>query len=130
MLSINKEYNDDKFYRYKMPELKTVYENSKTKLINIKEISYSIGRDSIIIMNYIKYKLGTHIIGSDSFPGIHKKEYLQDMIFLFINEYVLCKKCGNPETTIVSFKTICKSCGLIYNNDKKDKIIKIYLNKR
>jgi len=54
--------------------------------------------------------------------GAHDKEKLQDLLDVFINKYVLCGECKNPETVLVIknqhvFRE-CKACGKRTEIDK------------
>jgi translation initiation factor 5 len=33
--------------------------------------------------------------------GCHDQAKLQDLLFTFIDKFVLCEACGNPETSLV-----------------------------
>ena len=116
MININK--SDDPFYRYTMPKIVIKYEGQKTILQNIKDISKSLNRPEEYIYKYIGYELGTNVILKDNIVkinGVFSNEKIQELIFNFINNYVLCTSCNNPETTIEKYskqlKLLCKSCG-------------------
>ena len=81
--------------------------------------------------------LGTRIACSvDRFTinGIHKVETLQEILYDFINNYVLCRQCFNPETTIANSKSIakvyemkCKACGFMQPRKlSKHPLLKFY----
>lgn len=102
----------DDFYRYKMPALKIQsMNNNTTVLINIDVVAKSLNRSIHDILTFLKKKLNT---GGDvkkmSLSGIWSKDILQSTLQHYINKYVLCKICGNPETELLNNYMICKAC--------------------
>lgn len=104
-----------------MPKLQVKYEGKntgiKTILINITDISNSIKRDPEHILKFLSYELNVqtkvdknkHVIN-----GKHDQDLLQCLIFSFIEKFVLCKFCENPETFFVNvtiFEMKCLACG-------------------
>ncbi|KAI5191269.1 translation initiation factor 5 [Nematocida sp. AWRm77] len=118
--------SSDAFYRYKMSPVSVKVEGRgngiKTVLMNIEEISRSLDRDPKHITKYLSYEMGAlssideknnkYIVN-----GAHEKERVQEYLFNFIDTFVLCKECKNPETTLFcsdSRKTVhqqCAACG-------------------
>ena len=83
--------------------------------------------------------LGTRIECSvDRFTinGIHKVETLQEILYDFINNYVLCRQCFNLETTFANSKSNakvyemkCKACGFMQPRKlSKYPLLKFYSN--
>lgn len=74
-------------------------------ITNLPTIAQSISRSPNHLLKHFGYELGAqtntkndlHVIS-----GYHTKDRLQTMLNTFIDRYVLCKKCGNPETLLVS----------------------------
>ena len=123
-LAINKAESNDPFCRYKMPPLKLKKEGNKSVILNLTAVAGALDRPPEMIMAFLKSQLGTGIVcKGDRFTlnGINNTiETLQDILYDFINNYVLCIQCFNPETTInncESSKTVyemtCKACGLV-----------------
>jgi len=111
--------NDDPCYRYKMPQLVTTQQKTKTVIMNLKDISKSLDRDPILIINFFKNKFSIPINHKDDkaeLKGI-SQEQLQEGIFEFIECLVLCSTCKNPETIMDKGYLDCKACG------KRNKII-------
>lgn len=100
-LNINGD-NFDTSYRYKMSKLEINTtgngKNSHTILNNIDEISESLGHPSVIILKFIGFKLGTNIDESKkTLKGHHEISVLQNEIFNYINNFVMCQNCHIPE---------------------------------
>jgi translation initiation factor 5 len=109
----------DPFYRYKMSPLEIVQVKGKTIIDNLKIISRELNRPEIYIIKYISYSLGcsstyTSATSKWSISGYHDKIKLQEIIIKFIQQYIICDECGNPETELTINKKIlmksCKSC--------------------
>ncbi|WUR03265.1 eukaryotic translation initiation factor 5 (EIF5) [Vairimorpha necatrix] len=120
MIPINKNIQDIHF-RYKMPSLIIKYEGKntgvKTILVNLDDISRSLSRKSDIILKYFSYTLSlqTKHDGKFIISGKHDQMKMQNIIYDFIDHFVLCYNCENPETFFVfdtSLKMECLACGL------------------
>lgn len=114
----------DPFYRYKMPEIETKVEGKgngiKTVIKNLPDVATSLARPGSYIIKYFGFELGaqTNIDPKDDrwiINGIHESKKLQDYLDGFINKFVLCKKCKNPETEVNikdgGILLDCKACG-------------------
>lgn len=139
--------NTDKFYRYKMPVLQTKIEGKgngiRTVVTNMEKIMKALDRPMDYGVKFIGFELGTKsksdlVQHTCTFAGKHDAIILANLLDKFISMYVLCVKCGNPETIMkVKNDTIvskCKACGKIYkiNNEHKlsNFIIKSDVNKQ
>jgi translation initiation factor 5 len=114
--------NTDPFYRYKMQKVQIVKERHMHVIINIKQISENISRDVLDLITYIKKVMGISITYKNDKAYTTKEinvPEIQDIIYRYIEDYVLCKKCLNPETYFETdkLKTImhCKACSYIVN---------------
>ncbi|KAM0676270.1 Eukaryotic translation initiation factor 5A-1 [Gurleya vavrai] len=103
-IKINRN-DHDYFARYQMPSLEVSYEgkatNTKTILKNISCICKSLNRDLSIIPKFIEIEKGFKIETKNdkfSIKGMHRPEDLQNAIYDFIDMFVLCGVCNNPET--------------------------------
>jgi len=114
----------DAFYRYKMERLVTKIEGKgngiKTVVVNLSSVAQSLARPGSYVIKYFGFELGaqTNIDPPDDrwiINGAHEASKLQDHLDGFINKFVLCKKCKNPETdvTIKDDRILldCKACG-------------------
>ena len=138
---LNINGTDDPFYRYKMPRIET-RENAgrkRTYWKNLEIISEKIARDRGFVSKFFNKKLSTSVNWKQKddeleIGGIYKVSDLQSTLQEMINNYVLCKDCGNPETKLrlksdgkrMSMK--CAACGkksvLDYNGDIFESLIK------
>jgi hypothetical protein len=133
MLNINK--SKDENYRYKMPivSIKTggTGNGMFTIINNMDEISKAINTPSSIIYKFISYTLGSaYNDKKNSFTGHHNN--IQDIIFDYINTFVICSTCKVPELIyylekISAKKNIlqckCSACGKIDTIKPNNKII-------
>ncbi|KAF5023241.1 hypothetical protein F66182_4693 [Fusarium sp. NRRL 66182] len=114
----------DAFYRYKMERLQTKIEGKgngiKTVVVNLSSVAASLARPGSYVIKYFGFELGaqTNIDPKDDrwiINGAHDANKLQDHLDGFINKFVLCKKCKNPETDVVikddRILLDCKACG-------------------
>lgn len=103
----NVEINDP-FYRYKMEEIKVRDENKGTVLVNIENICKSLNRTSDQLIKYLQKQMGISFIKKNGTIHTSKKvnqNEIQKHIFNYIQHYVLCEKCNNPETEWLNEKT-------------------------
>ena len=133
-LNINGDTSDPN-YRYQMPILETTQtgngKNSHTILVNIKDVSSSLGHMDSIILKFIGFKLGTNVDNKNySIKGHYNVDDLQKEIFNYINRFVICSHCSIPELIpeleiiskkkkFVKFK--CSACGN-FTEVKEDKV--------
>lgn len=110
----------DPFFRYKMPVLQAVHETSRTALPNLDQVARALYRDPLHILKFLSISLGCTQVkdGSRYFlNGSFDAARLQKFIFDFIDLFVLCKCCRNPETRFVCdeglLKRSCSSCGAV-----------------
>ncbi|KAH7160073.1 domain found in IF2B/IF5-domain-containing protein [Dactylonectria estremocensis] len=114
----------DAFYRYKMERIQTKIEGKgngiKTVVVNLSSVAQSLARPGAYVIKYFGFELGaqTNIDPKDDrwiINGAHDAAKLQDHLDGFINKFVLCKKCKNPETDVhIKDDRIlldCKACG-------------------
>jgi translation initiation factor 5 len=114
----------DPFYRYKMERLQSKIEGKgngiKTVIVNLSSVAQSLARPGAYVIKYFGFELGaqTNTNPADDrwiINGAHEASKLQDYLDGFINKFVLCKKCKNPETDVVikdgRILLDCKACG-------------------
>jgi translation initiation factor 5 len=128
---------DDVFYRYKMHPIQSKIEGKgngiKTVVPNMAEVAHDLSRPEIYITKFFGFELGAQakVVGQGQIErhivnGAHEKEKLQDLLDVFINKFVLCGDCKNPETVFAIkgqrvFKE-CKACGKSTEVDKGHKL--------
>lgn len=113
----------DTFYRYKMPSIIIVNQKTKYVITNMNELAQSLQRDPNMIIDYLKKKFSVSMtfnkdLNTVEFKGI-QIELIQEAVYEFIEYYVLCPSCRNPETVLSNKKSImyikCNACS---HNDK------------
>jgi len=127
----------DQYYRYKMPELEAKVESRgngiKTVIVNLADIAKALARPTTYPVRYIGYTLGALVDINESanryiVNGKHSEEDLAVLLDGFIDKYVICKSCGNPETILsvskdqTTLRLKCKACGGITKVDAMDQI--------
>jgi translation initiation factor 5 len=125
----------DNFYRYKMERLQTKIEGKgngiKTVVVNLSSVAQSLARPGAYLIKYFGFELGaqTNIDPPDDrwiINGAHDAPKLQDYLDGFIQKFVLCKKCKNPETDVHikdgHILLDCKACGQLTDVDLRLKL--------
>jgi translation initiation factor 5 len=107
----------DPCYRYKRQVVQTVHKNKQggvTIISNSKSICKSIARDVKVLCKYLSKKLCRNVrIVDDNITvvGMYTSKMLDEVIEQYINEWVLCRKCSNPETSVQEDVIRCLACG-------------------
>lgn len=103
----------------------------KTKIPNLKDIAKDLHREPADILKIFGFELGAVTIKNDDTDtyivnGKFSANELADKLDLFIDKFVLCGSCKNPETLIVPSKggvsLRCISCGNETICDPKHKL--------
>lgn len=115
----------DPFYRYQMEEIKVKVEGRgggiKTILVNLSPISHSLKRNPDHILKFLGQELGSQTKSDRQtaryiINGSHETGSVQNYIYNFIERYVMCDRCNNPETFYVQktgrvLQRECYACG-------------------
>jgi translation initiation factor 5 len=127
---INVNNSDDLFYRYKMEKVNITnkgFGNGLFTIINnLENIAKSINTPVEILYKYIANDLGSNYNEKKkSMNGNHTQEKIQESIYKYINDFVICNKCGIPEVNYFlenkNIEAKCSACGTlneIKNNNK------------
>jgi len=112
---------EDKSYRYKMPQLQTKIEGRgngiKTVIVNMVEIAKALHVDPAYPTKYFGYELGAQSTFGDRaiVNGQHTAADLSKLLEKFVETFVLCPKCRLPEITLGVKKgeliVDCAACG-------------------
>jgi len=125
----------DPFYRYKMERLQSKIEGKgngiKTVVANLSTVAQQLARPPTYVIKYFGFELGAQTTNDPKddrwiINGAHEASKLQDYLDGFINKFVLCRSCKNPET-VISIKDQrilmdCKACGTITEADPRQKL--------
>ncbi|KAK7463466.1 eukaryotic translation initiation factor 5 [Stygiomarasmius scandens] len=130
---------DDKFYRYRMPLLTTKIEGKgngiKTVIPNMVDVARALSRPPTYPTKYFGCELGAQTTFDEKneryiVNGAHNADRLRELLDGFIDKFVLCKSCKNPETDLVIVKQgrsediirDCKACGERTGVDMRHKL--------
>ncbi len=103
----------------------------KTKIPNLADIAKDLHRDAADILKLFGFELGAVTIKMDEtntyiVNGKFSANELADVLDAFIEKFVLCGSCRNPETIVVPSKGLvklrCISCGNETTCDPKHKL--------
>ena len=108
----------DPFYRYKMQSVEITKQGVKFAFTNIEQVSQSLAREPNQLVSFLKKHFGSAFEYKNNVATTTKKDLtkdeLQNAVFKYIEDNVLCKKCRNPETEYVKDKKkiymCCKAC--------------------
>ena len=110
-------------YRYKMPEpllRKIQSKGGKTVILNAGDLSKSLNRSIESLFQWFQFQGGKCALNKDSgqltMNGTHEKDEVLDSLYEYINHFILCPVCSNPETTIEKNNQnvpcyVCRACG-------------------
>lgn len=111
----------DPFFRYKMPAVQAAHDPSKTTITNLEQIARSLHRNPSHILKFLSMFFGCSCVqGKYALNGNFEAPRIQSAIFDYIDTFVLCKRCRNPETHFVFgtvLKRSCSSCGEVFAQD-------------
>eukprot|EP01122_Echinamoeba_exundans_P000898 TRINITY_DN10839_c0_g1_i1.p1 TRINITY_DN10839_c0_g1~~TRINITY_DN10839_c0_g1_i1.p1 ORF type:complete len:196 (-),score=31.33 TRINITY_DN10839_c0_g1_i1:71-658(-) len=104
-ISIRSDMAGDAFYRYKMPPLKIKRQGKSTLLQNIDHVAKSLNRPPEQIMKFFGFSLSAPIRSNGetndyAIKGTFDLDTLNGLIHEFIEKFILCRACGNPETVV------------------------------
>lgn len=120
LININGDLSDP-FYRYKMPEVIIRNQGAFNAFLNINDIcdeKKGINRPINDIQKFLNKNLHTSFSYKNNClitSAPITKEQIQNIIFQYINKFVLCSKCLSPETSVIKDKkkdfNKCRACG-------------------
>ncbi|EJD55271.1 hypothetical protein AURDEDRAFT_109664 [Auricularia subglabra TFB-10046 SS5] len=127
---------DDKFYRYRMPLLLTKIEGKgngiKTVIPNMADVAKALVRPPTYPTKFFGCELGAQTSFDEKADryivnGAHNASRLRELLDSFIDKFVLCGACKNPETELIITKNDdiirdCKACGQRTNVDMRHKL--------
>lgn len=140
---INIQNIEDAHARYKMPKLQTRIKDkgkfAETFVSNLSDVAKALKVNLPAPLKFIESNLGSQFMLADKkdhssyyIKGRFSYEQLYEPLRLFIDQYVLCSKCGLPELEYKKDEKdrcsrSCKSCGHSVKIDPKDRIYKLLL---
>ncbi|AFU90013.1 putative eukaryotic translation initiation factor [Abalone herpesvirus Victoria/AUS/2009] len=106
-------------YRHKMPEIETRIEGgSLTKLVNVRAVAKALNRKKEHIVKFLGCVLGVGVCAQNNLiGGSVSRMKVQELIDVYIANFVLCDRCTSPETVLLSGSgnpvLRCGACGYI-----------------
>lgn len=104
--------------RFKLPKPEIIVSGNKTILRNFKEICDRLRRNQGPFLKFLSGGLGTSGTTDGSravFKGRFRTNYVERLINRYIQYFVLCPVCGQPDTKIVKegrfHFLVCEACG-------------------
>lgn len=104
--------------RFELPKPEILVSGNKTILRNFKEICDRLRRKQNSVLKFLSGGLGTSGITDGSravFKGRFRTESIEQLINRYIQYFLLCPVCGQPDTKIVKegrFRfLVCEACG-------------------
>lgn len=137
IVNIGKDARGDMFHRYKMPVLQVKVEGKgngiKTVIANMSDIARALARPPTYTTKFFGCELGAQTTfdeKSDRYivNGAHQADRLRELLDVFIDKFVLCSSCKNPETELMIIgrdEVIwrdCKACGHRGQVDNRHKL--------
>lgn len=140
-INIGRDNQYDNHFRYKREIVDVRYsgkgKNTKTGLINLAKIAKQLYTMPDYISKFFGYKFAT-VTGIDSktkewfLKGHHAHGDVEDKLEDYIDLFILCKHCINPETSLRAKKgevrMFCYACGQLSriedSSDKKGSFVK------
>ncbi|KAH6913368.1 translation initiation factor [Coprinopsis sp. MPI-PUGE-AT-0042] len=131
---------DDKFYRYRYhAPLTTKIEGKgngiKTVVPNMSDVARALSRPPTYPTKFFGCELGAQTSFDEKndryiVNGAHDANRLRELLDVFIEKFVLCKSCKNPETDLVilgkgrneNIIRDCKACGERTDIDMRHKL--------
>ncbi|KUO39645.1 MAG: translation initiation factor IF-2 subunit beta [Hadesarchaea archaeon DG-33-1] len=104
--------------RFQIPEADVVIVGNRTILRNFRSIASALNREPEHLIKYLLRELGVagNLEGNQAvFQGKFVRSAVDDRIKRYVEEFVLCRECGKPDTRIVKRERIqmlkCEACG-------------------
>ncbi len=109
---------ESKSERFEIPKIEGHIEGTKTVLTNLQQIASCIRRDINHLLKYLLRELatsgsikGSQVVLQTKIPS----GKINDKIKSYVNEFVICRECGKPDTELIkqdAFMFVhCLACG-------------------
>ncbi|RUM35271.1 MAG: translation initiation factor IF-2 subunit beta [Archaeoglobus sp.] len=104
--------------RFEVPRVSAFREGSRTIIRNFSQIARAVNRNEEHLYKYLVKSLGTAGFvdsGRLTLQGKFTEEEIQKEVNSYVEDYVLCRECGAPDTILVREGRIlflkCMACG-------------------
>ncbi len=124
----------DIYYRYKMPKMVLTHRKNQTDIDNLPLVAKSLNRPLDELLKYFAQNLGTHSNPKTNLlSGTYQYTQLHDLLLKYIDDFVLCEQCGNPETDYAIKKSHlyrnCRACSGLIRIKSDSKLVKFVLQR-
>ncbi len=99
--------------RFELPKVKGHVEGNKTIIVNFYQIIDILNRKVEQIVKYLQRELATPSHFEDKrliFGRKLSSSMINDKIKKYTEEFVLCEKCGKPDTQLIEENGLTKKC--------------------
>ena len=104
--------------RFEIPDAFSDIQGNRTTIKNFKKIADTLNRKPEHLMKFLDRELATNSVLSEqraTFVGKFRNSQINEKIRKYVNEFVLCKECGKPDTKIIKENRYsmlkCTACG-------------------
>ena len=104
--------------RFELPKAISKIQGNRTTISNFSKIADHLNRDMKHVMKFFDRELGTNgVLGEQSatFVGRFNTKRINEKIKKYVEEFVLCKECGKPDTKLSKEDRLtmlkCTACG-------------------
>mgnify|MGYP001558581159 CR=1 FL=1 len=104
--------------RFEIPEIESLIEGNKTIVSNMQVIASKLSREVEHIVKFLTRELASQGLFRGNrlvFNTKISKKSLQDKLSDYVNEFVMCKECKKPDTSLAKRDRIwfmnCSACG-------------------
>jgi len=106
--------------RFQIPEAEVSIIGNRTIIRNFQGIASALNREPEHLLKYLLRELGAagNLEGTQAvFQGKFLKNTVADRIRRYVEEFVLCRECGKPDTRLERRERVymlrCEACGAI-----------------
>jgi translation initiation factor 2 subunit 2 len=104
--------------RFQIPEAEAAIVGNRTILRNFRGLASALNREPEHLMKYLLRELGAagNLEGNQAvFQGKFSRTVINDRIKRYVEEFVICRECGKPDTRLERHGRIymlrCEACG-------------------
>ncbi|MGM5479973.1 MAG: translation initiation factor IF-2 subunit beta [Nanobdellota archaeon] len=108
--------------RFTVDKVKGHLQGNKTVVSNLGQIASQLGRRQEVLVKFIEKQLAVKGVVRKGFVIFNAKlsaNKINERIQQFTDQFVLCKECGKPDTTLTKdtgiFFIKCQACGAKYS---------------
>lgn len=103
--------------RFVIPQAETSIQGSQTIIKNFSQIAQALRRETSHLLKFLTKELASpgHSNDRATFQTKVSQKIIQQKIEAYVKEYVICKECKRPDTTLVKEDRltflVCEACG-------------------